>query len=61
MILDPNDLVVNDGRPQFDGDKNARKLFRDNILKEIQSCGTDAHRRTLLIEKLIDQEETYLS
>ena len=60
MSLNANELLLKDKRRQFDGNKYERKLFRDNILKEIQSSGTNNHDRNLLIEKLIDKEESYL-
>lgn len=60
MPLDASELLLKDRRTEFDGDKNARKLFRDNILNEIQSCSTDHSRKNLLIDKLIDKEESYL-
>ena len=38
--------------------KNSRKLFRDNILKEIQLCSTNDEKKHLLIEKLIHKEKS---
>ena len=60
MILDANELLIKDKRTSFDRNKTERKIFRDNILNEIQSCCTDQDTKNLLIEKLIDKEESYL-
>ena len=59
-MLDANHLLIKDMRTSFDSNENERKLFRDNILKEIQLSGTNNQDKNLLIEKLIDKEESYL-
>ena len=59
MILDVTELSI-DGSNNHE-QKNSRKAFRDNILKEIKSCATDDPKRHLLIEELIDKEERYVS
>ena len=60
MALDVKDLSNRQRNLSFRGDENARKVFRENMLKEIQSCSSDDQRKKMLIEKLIDKEESYL-
>ena len=56
MILDANKLTIHDNR--YSSDKSPRKLFRDNILKEIQLCSYNDEKKHLLIEKLIHKEHS---
>ena len=60
ILLDANHLLIKDMRTSFDSNENERKLFRENILNEIQSCNIDSDMKNVLIEKLIDKEESYL-
>ena len=60
MILDANELLTKDKKTSFDRNKTERKMVRDNILNEIQSCSTDRDMKNVLIEKLIEKEESYL-
>ena len=56
MILDANKLTIHDHR--YNSVENPTKLFRDNILKEIQLCSSNDQKKILLIEKLIHKEES---
>ena len=58
MILDANKLTIHDNKYNFSSAKNPKKLFRDNILKEIQLCSSNDQKKNFLIEKLIHKEES---
>ena len=61
MLLDARELTIQGSKNLLEEHKSHRKTFRDNILKEILSCAVDDHKKTLLIEELIDKEESYVS
>ena len=58
MILDANNLTIHDNKYNFSSAKNPKKLFRDNILKEIQLCSSNDRKKIFLIEDLIHKEES---
>ena len=60
LPLDANELLTKDKKTLFERNKTERKMFRDNILNEIQSCSTDNDTRNLFIKKLMDKKESYL-
>ena len=61
MMLDATELTIQCSKNYLEQHKNHRKTFRDNILKEIRSCAIDDDKKKLLIEELIDKEESYVS
>ena len=52
MILDATKLTIHENKYHLCSAKNPRKIFRDNILKEIQFCSSNDEKKHLLIEKL---------
>ena len=58
MILDATKLTIHENKYHLCSAKNPRKIFRDNILKEIQFCSSNDEKKHLLIEKLIHKEHS---